>query len=212
VTLLEELAQALIRGDHPTVGELTRRAIDESVHPKTILDEGLLAGMKVVGERFRVREIFLPEVLMAARAMYAGMEPLEPLLVAEGVPSAGKVVLATVRGDLHDIGKNLVGIMLRGAGYEVVDLGFDVAPAAIVRGAREHGARVIGMSALLTTTMPAMREVVDLLGAEKLAGDIRTVVGGAPLSAEYASSIGADAYAADAYSAVEVVKRLAGVA
>ena len=210
--LLDDLAEALIRGDHRRVGELTRQAIGESLPPKTILDGGLLAGMRVVGERFRVREIFLPEVLMAARAMYAGMEPLEPLLVAEGVASAGKVVLATVRGDLHDIGKNLVGIMLRGAGFEVVDLGFDVAPAAIVRAAREHGARVIGMSALLTTTMPAMREVVDLLRDEKLHGDVRTVVGGAPLSEEYARSIGADAYGADAYSAVEVVKRLVGAA
>jgi len=210
--LLEQMAEALVRGDHRQVAELTLEAIGESLPPRAILEDGLLAGMKVVGERFRVREIFLPEVLMATRAMYAGMGPLEPLLAAEGVPSRGKVVLGTVRGDLHDIGKNLVGIMLRGAGFEVVDLGFDVAPTAMVRAARDHGAKVIGMSALLTTTMPGMREVVDLLRDEKLHSDVRTVVGGAPLSEEYARSIGADAYAPDAYSAVDVVKRLAGVA
>jgi len=212
MTLLADLAQALIRGDRLQVSELTCQAIAESMSPKAILDDGLLAGMKVVGVRFREREIFLPEVLMAARAMYAGMGPLKPLLVAEGVPSQGKVVLATVRGDLHDIGKNLVGIMLQGAGFEIVDLGFDVGPAAIVQAAKDHGVEVIGMSALLTTTMPAMREVVDLLRAEKLDGDVRTIVGGAPLSEEYARSIGADAYAPDAYTAVDVVKRLAGVA
>ncbi|HSW28040.1 MAG TPA: corrinoid protein [Longimicrobiales bacterium] len=211
MTLLGDLAEALIGGDHRRVEALTLEAIDASLPPRAILDDGLLAGMKVVGERFRVRDIFLPEVLMAARAMHAGMDPLAPLLAAEGVASVGKVVLGTVRGDLHDIGKNLVGIMLRGAGFEVVDLGFDVAPEALVRAAVEHGAPVIGMSALLTTTMPAMREVVDRLRDEKLDGTIRTVVGGAPLSAEYARSLGADAYAPDAYSAVDVVKRLAGV-
>jgi 5-methyltetrahydrofolate--homocysteine methyltransferase len=158
-----------------------------------------------------VREIFLPEVLMAARAMHAAMDLLAPLLAAEGVAPAGKVVLGTVRGDLHDIGKNLVGIMLRGASFEVVDLGFDVAPEALVRAAVEHGAPVIGMSALLTTTMPVMREVVERIRDAGLGGRIHTVVGGAPLTAEYARSIGADAWAPDAHTAVDVVKRLAGV-
>ncbi|NJD18221.1 MAG: cobalamin-binding protein [Gemmatimonadetes bacterium] len=209
---LGELAQALIQGDRRRVEELTAEALAASIHPGVILDDGLLAGMKVVGERFRVREIFLPEVLMAARAMHAGMALLEPLLAAEGVPTAGRVVLGTVRGDLHDIGKNLVGIMLRGAGFEVVDLGFNVEPQALVRAAVERGAPVIGMSALRTTTMPVMREVVDRLRAEGLEGRIRTLVGGAPLTAEYARSIGADAYARDAYTAVEVVKRLVGAA
>ena len=211
MTLLERLADALIRGDHVMAADLTREALAASVEPKTVLGQGLLAGMKVVGERFRVREIFLPDVLMAARAMAASMEPLEPLLAAEGAPYAGKVVLATVKGDLHDIGKNLVGIMLRGAGFQVVDLGMDVAPDAMVAAVREHQAPVLGMSALLTTTMPVMGQVVARLRDEGLHGEVRTMVGGAPLSEEFARTIGADAYGADAYGAVEIVKRLAGV-
>ena len=210
MTILEELAQALVQGDHGRTRELTVRAIEGSCAPRDILDQGLLAGMKVVGERFRVRDMFLPEVLMAARAMHAGMDPLAPLLAAEGVSPVGKVVLATVQGDLHDIGKNLVGIMLRGAGFEVVDLGIDVPPETLVRAAVDHGAPVIGLSALLTTTMPVMREVVERIRDEGL--DVRTLVGGAPLTAEYARSIGADGWAPDAYAAVDVVKRLAGVA
>lgn len=211
MTLLQRLADALIRGDHLVAADLTREALAASVEPKTVLDDGLLAGMKVVGERFRVREIFLPDVLMAARAMAAAMEPLEPLLAAEGTPCAGRVVLATVKGDLHDIGKNLVGIMLRGAGFQVVDLGMDVAPDAMVAAVREHQAPVLGMSALLTTTMPVMGQVVARLRDEGLHGQVRTMVGGAPLSEEFARAIGADAYGADAYGAVEIVKRLAGV-
>lgn len=207
--LLDTLADALVRGDHRRTLELTAEAIEASLPPRVILEQGLLAGMKVVGERFRVREIFLPEVLMAARAMHAGTDLLRPLLATEGVPPAATVVLGTVRGDLHDIGKNLVAIMLRGAGFEVVDLGLDVAPEALVRAAVEHGAPVIGMSALLTTTMPVMREVVQCVRDQGL--DVRTVVGGAPLTAEYARAIGADAYASDAYGAVDVFKRLAGV-
>lgn len=208
MSLLEELAEALIRGDHRSVETITAQAIAASLSPRSILDDGLLAGMRVVGERFRVRDMFLPEVLMSARAMHAATDILAPLLAADGVPSAGKVVLGTVRGDLHDIGKNLVGIMLRGAGFQVVDLGIDVAPEAFVAAAVEHGAKVIGMSALLTTTMPGMRDVVELVRAEGL--DVRLVAGGAPLTAEYARSVGADGWAPDAYSAVEVVQRLAG--
>jgi 5-methyltetrahydrofolate--homocysteine methyltransferase len=178
--------------------------------PKAILDDGLIAGMTVVGDRFREHEIFLPDVLLAARAMYAGMELLKPLLIRDGVPAIGKVVIGTVRGDLHDIGKNLVGIMLKGAGLEVIDLGHDVPPQKMVDAAREHGATVIGMSALLTTTMPVMREVVDLLRVQGLAGRIRTVVGGAPVTAAFAREIGADAYGFDAANAVDVVKALVG--
>lgn len=211
MTLLERLADALVRGDHLVAAELTREALAASADPKTVLDQGLLAGMKVVGERFRVREIFLPDVLMAARAMAASMEPLEPLLSSEGVPHAGTVVLGTVKGDLHDIGKNLVGIMLRGAGFRVVDLGIDQEPESFVRAAAQHGASVIAMSALLTTTMPVMGRVVERLRDEGLHGEIRTLVGGAPLSEAFARTIGADAYAADAYSAVETVRRLAEV-
>ena len=155
-------------------------------------------------------EIFLPEVLLAAKAMYAGMDLLKPLLIRDGIPSIGKVVIGSVRGDLHDIGKNLVGIMLKGAGFEVIDLGHDVSPERFVRTAQAENAAVIGMSALLTTTMPAMREVVDLVRAEKLDGRISTIVGGAPVSEAFAKDIGADAYGFDAAKAVVVVKDLVG--
>jgi len=210
--VLAEIAKAIIDGNHRRVGELTHRVIEEGVAPKSILDDGLIAGMNVVGERFRVHEIFLPDVLMSAKAMYAGMDQLRPLLIAEGVPSLGKVVIGTVQGDLHDIGKNLVGIMLKGAGFEVIDLGHDVPPEKMVQSAKEHEAPVIGMSALLTTTMGVMRQVVERLRDENLHGQIKTVVGGAPLSEDYARKIGADAYGFDAANAVVVVKRLAGVA
>jgi 5-methyltetrahydrofolate--homocysteine methyltransferase len=164
--------------------------------------------MNVVGEQFRQREIFLPDVLLAARAMYAGLDLLKPLLARDGVPSAGTVVIGSVKGDLHDIGKNLVGIMLRGAGFEVVDLGHDVPPERFVDTAASEGASVIGLSALLTTTMPGMRQVVDLLCARGLAGRVKVIVGGAPVSAEFARAIGADAYGYDAANAVEQVRKL----
>jgi 5-methyltetrahydrofolate--homocysteine methyltransferase len=195
-----------MRGEDQRVGKLTRQAIDDGIEAKTILDDGLIAGMAVVGERFKAHEIFLPEVLLAARAMYAGMDRLKPLLIAEGIPSLGKVVIGSVQGDLHDIGKNLVGIMLRGAGFEVIDLGNDVAPERFVETAKAEGAPVIGMSALLTTTMPVMKKVVELVQAE--GGSIRIIVGGAPVSKEWAAEIGADAYGFDAANATDEVKRL----
>jgi len=209
--VLAGIATAIIDGNHQRVGELTGQVIEEGVAPKSILDDGLIAGMDVVGERFRVHEIFLPDVLMAAKAMYAGMDQLRPLLIKEGIPSLGKIVIGTVQGDLHDIGKNLVGIMLKGAGFEVVDLGHDVAPEKMVETAKEQQIPVIGMSALLTTTMPMMREVIQRLKDEKLDGDIKTVVGGAPVTKAFARDIGADAYGFDAANAVGVVKRLSGV-
>jgi 5-methyltetrahydrofolate--homocysteine methyltransferase len=208
MTLLAEIARAVIDGDPTRVGSLTRQATGEGLAPGTILDDGLIAGMTVIGDRFRDHEIFLPDVLLAARAMQAGMIELRPLLERDGIPSLGKVVIGTVRGDLHDIGKNLVGIMLTGAGFEVVDLGRDVAPGRMVDTAVERGASVIGMSALLTTTMPAMAEVVALLRERKLEGKIRTIVGGAPVNEAFARKIGADAYGFNAANAVDVVKRL----
>jgi 5-methyltetrahydrofolate--homocysteine methyltransferase len=208
--LLEQVSTALQHGERDDVVALVRRAIDEGAAASAILNDALLPGMHVVGTRFRDYEIFLPDVLLAARAMSAAMELLRPLLVADGIPLAGRVVLGTTRGDLHDIGKNLVGIMLQGAGYEVVDLGVDVEPAAFVDAAESHGARLIGMSALLTTTMSGMKDVIALLDARGLRGRIKTVVGGAPLSQEFAASIGADGYAADATSAVALVRSLAG--
>ncbi len=208
MTLLTELAQAVVAGDHGRATELTRRAIEQHTPPQSVLNEGLIAGMDIVGRRFKAHEIFLPDVLLAARAMTAGMDELRPLLVADAVPSLDTVVLGSVRGDLHDIGKNLVAVMLRGAGFEVIDLGHDVAPEKLVQAAMDHGAAVIGMSALLTTTMPAMREVVELLRQEGPTPPIKTIVGGAPVTAAFAAEIGADAYGFDAANAVEVVQRL----
>ncbi len=208
--LLKQLALALQNGDHQQSGELTAKAIADGIPPKQILDDGLIAGMQVVGERFAVREIFLPEVLLAARAMYAGLDQLKPLLMAGDLPSAGKVVIGTVQGDLHDLGKNLVVIMLKGAGYEVIDLGKDVSAEQFVEAAHKEQAAVIGMSALLTTTMPVMKQVVDLLNEKGWGGSIKTIVGGAPVTDEWAREIGADAYAYDATKAVQSIKELVG--
>lgn len=206
--ILEQIAEGLINGDDQRVRELVRGAIEQRLPPGRILDGGLLAGMGVIGERFKCHEIYLPDVLLAARAMQAGMDELKPLLIREGVRSRGRVVLGSVQGDLHDIGKNLVGIMLRGAGFEVLDLGCDVAPERFVDAACEYDAPVIGMSALLTTTMPAMGAVVELLRQRGLSGRIRTIIGGAPVSARFAAEIGADAYGYDAANAVDGVQAL----
>ena len=208
--IIRELSESLQRGDAKKVAELTRRAIDGGAAPKAVLDDGLIAGMSVVGERFKSHEIFLPDVLLAARAMMAGMELLKPLLVREGIPTIGKVVIGTVQGDLHDIGKNLVAIMLKGAGFEVIDLGNDVSPQRFLDAASKENAKIIGLSALLTTTMPVMKAVVDLAKERGVRDGTRIIVGGAPLSAEYAREIGADAYCFDGVSAVECVKRFLG--
>lgn len=210
--LLERISHHLRNGDDEKVAELTVLAIESGVPAKQILDAGLIAAMDVVGQCFKAHEMFLPDVLMAAKAMYAGMEKLKPLLVKEGIPPIGKVVLGTVQGDLHDIGKNLVGIMLKGAGLEVIDLGNDVPADRFLAAARDHDARVIGMSALLTTTMPAMKTVVDLVKREGLTGKVKTIVGGAPVSEQFAREIGADAYGFDAANAVDRVRRLIGIA
>ncbi len=206
--LLMQLAGALQRGEDALTAELTRKAVAAGVTAKDILDRGLVAGMNRIGELFRDQEIFLPDVLLAARAMYAGLDVIKPLLLREEVESKGKVVIGSVQGDLHDIGKNLVGIMLRGAGFDVIDLGNDVAPERFVDTAEQEGAQVIGMSALLTTTMPVMKRVADLVAARCLRNRMRLIIGGAPVTAEYARQIGADAYGFDAAAAVEIVKRL----
>src|SRR5512143_255207 len=208
--ILGQIAAALQQGDDQRVGRLAAEALAAGVPAGEVLQQGLVAGMNVVGEQFRMREIFLPDVLLSARAMYAGLDVLKPHLASEVVASRGKVVIGTVKGDLHDIGKNLVGIMLKGAGFEVVDLGHDVAPEAFVDAAVREGASLIGMSALLTTTMVRMRDVVALLRERGLAGRVRTIVGGAPVSAEFAREIGADDYACDAATAVDRVVALLG--
>ncbi len=206
--VLKQISGLLQQGDDEKVLELTRKALDQNISPKDILDKGLISGMNVVGERFKNHEIFLPEVLMAAKAFYAGMDQLKPLLIKEDIPYLGKIVIGTVQGDLHDIGKNLVGIMLRGAGFEVIDLGKDIPAEKFVETAKHEQAEIIGMSALLTTTQPAMKTVIELLREQGLNAKIRTIVGGAPVSEEFVREIGADAYAYDAASAVERVKQL----
>lgn len=207
MNIFEELSKALQSGETETVARLTRQAIENKIDAKDILDNGLIAGMTVVGERFKHHKIFLPDVLLAARAMYAGMDLIKPLLIKEGIPLLGKIVIGTVKGDLHDIGKNLVGIMLKGAGYEVIDLGKDVTPEKFVETAEKEKAEVIGLSALLTTTMVGMKEVVELARESGLGDRVKIIIGGAPLSSEYASEIGADAYCFDGINAVETVKR-----
>lgn len=208
MSVLQQIAEFLEKGESEKVSELTQEAINQRLSAKDILDNGLIAGMNVVGEKFKNRDMFLPEVLLSAKAMYAGLDLLKPLFLEEGIPSAGKVVIGTVRGDVHDIGKNLVGIMLKGAGYEVIDLGKDVKAEDFVEVAKKEGASAIGMSALLTTTMPVMKEVIELLDKEGLKDSIKIIIGGAPVSQDFANQIGADAYGYDAASAVKLVKDL----
>ncbi len=210
--ILKQISENLQRGDDDTVRQLTQQALEQKLPAEQILEDGLLAGMAVIGRQFKAHEVFLPDVLLAAKAMNAGMDLLKPLLAEEGVPRVGKVVIGSVKGDLHDIGKNLVGIMLKGAGFEVIDLGADVGPEQFVDAAVTEGAPVIGMSALLTTTMTVMKDVVELVKQRDLTGRVKTIVGGAPVSAEFAKEIGADAHGFDAAIAVERVKVLAGVA
>jgi 5-methyltetrahydrofolate--homocysteine methyltransferase len=206
--ILKQIAEALQQGDDAKTRVLVEDAVARKLTAKQILDQGLIAGMNTVSEQFKCQDIFLPDVLLAARAMYAGLDVIKPLLVSEKVESRGKVVIGSVQGDLHDIGKNLVGIMLKGAGFEVIDLGSDVAPERFVETARSENAQVVGMSALLTTTMTAMKRTVELLKTQGLGSKVRTIIGGAPVTAEYAHSIGADAYGYDAANAVEQVRRL----
>ncbi len=206
--ILKNIGKSLMAGDDQKITEEVAQAIAEGIPTTQILDDGLIAGMNVVGVRFRNHDMFLPEVLLSARAMTAGVAILKPLLIAEEVPSRGKVILGSVQGDLHDIGKNLVGIMLEGAGFEVVDLGIDVPPEKFIEAAITGNASVIGLSSLLTTTMDIMKGVVDLVGERGVSDQIKVIVGGAPLSEEFAQSIGAQGYAYDAANAVEKVIEL----
>ena len=212
MNVVQQISESLQRGEDKKVAELTRQALDAGLTAGQILNDGLLAGMDVVSARFGANEIFLPEVLLSARAMNAGMDLIKPLLIAGEVRSLGKVVIGTMRGDLHDIGKNLVGVMLKGAGFEVIDLGANVAPERFVETAEAEGAQVVGLSALLTTTMTGMKDVVSLVKDKGLDGRVKVIVGGAPLSQAFADSIGADGYGYDASNAVTLVKKLTGVA
>jgi 5-methyltetrahydrofolate--homocysteine methyltransferase len=207
----DAISSQLQIGEADDVRRLVTEAIDEGTPAEEILNKGLLAGMTVVGKKFKVNELFVPDVIFAARAMTAGLELLQPILAEKGVEPVGRVIVGTVKGDLHDIGKNLVGMMLRGAGFSVIDLGSDVPAEKFVEAAREAGsACIVGLSALLTTTMPKMAEVIQ---AMKDAGldDVKVMVGGAPVTRGFADEIGADGYAPDAASAADLAKQLMGV-
>lgn len=208
MNILNRISDLLILGDDEKVHKLTLQAIEQNIAPKEILDKGLISGMNIIGEQFKNYEIFLPDVLLAAKAMYAGLDLLKPLFTKDEIPTLGKVVIGTVHGDLHDIGKNLVKILLEGAGFEIIDLGKNVSAKKFVETARKENANIIGMSALLTTTMPEMKNVIDLLKENKLTDNIKIIIGGAPTSEEFAEEIGADAFAYDAANAVDCVKQL----
>ncbi|HSW00102.1 MAG TPA: corrinoid protein [Sedimentisphaerales bacterium] len=203
---LKALADAVIRGDQATAVSVTKAALAEGTAPKQVLDQGLIAGMDVIGGRFKNNEIYIPEVLIAARAMKMAMEVLEPELVKAGVKPIGKLIIGTVQGDLHDIGKNLVAMMLKGAGFEVIDLGVDVSPDKFAAEAKAREVQLIGMSALLTTTMPGMEKTIKALQAAGIKAKV--MVGGAPVTKSFADRIGANGYSPDAASAVDLAKSL----
>jgi len=203
---LNDISEALQRGKAEKVSELVKQALNEKITPKNILEEGLLQGMSIIGEKFKKNEVYVPEVLIAARAMHAGMDILQPKLTETGVKNIGKVVMGTVQGDLHDIGKNLVKMMLEGAGFEVIDLGTDISAEKFVEAVKEHQPNIIGMSALLTTTMVNMVEVIKALDVAGLRDKVKIMVGGAPINQNYADQIGADGYSPDAASAAEKAK------
>ncbi len=207
---LTDLKKAVVAGNIELTKNLTKAAIDQGISPEKILRNALIAGMDEVGELFKANEIYVPEVLLSAKSMQQAMQLLRPLLVKDGVKPVGRIVIGTVQGDLHDIGKNLVAMMLEGAGFEIIDLGNDVPPERFVEKAIETQASIVAMSALLTTTMYSMKETIDLLKKNNLDGKIKTMVGGAPVTESFAKEIGATAYGEDAASAVEIARKLIG--
>ncbi len=208
--IMHDIAYNLIVGKHTEVDRLARQALDDGFHANTILDDGLIAGMAIVGIKFRDNIIFVPEVLVAARAMKAGMSHIEPILSASGIEPMGTVVMGTVKGDLHDIGKNLCIMMLRGAGFVVHDLGVDTKPDEFIDAVMEHGAAILGMSALLTTTMPNMGKTIEAFEEAGLRDTVRIMLGGAPLTQEFADDMGADAYGDNAIACVDLAKGFVG--
>jgi 5-methyltetrahydrofolate--homocysteine methyltransferase len=207
---LQQLAEKLYDGSAPDVAALVQQALDEGMGPGEVLTGGLVVGMDAVGRDFKAGELFVPEVLIAARAMHAGMDILKPLLAESDVQSAGKYIVGTVKGDLHDIGKNLVRMMIEGGGFEVIDLGVDVSPEGFVDAVRDNEPDILGMSALLTTTMTNMKGVIEALEEAGLRDSVKIMIGGAPVTDAYAQEIGADGYAPDAASAVDVARELMG--
>ena len=208
--LLGKMAESLIAGKIDEVVDLTKEALDGGAAPADILDQGLLAGMDVVGQRFKAEEMFIPEVLRCAKCMHGAMDILRPLLAETGAKSIGTLIIGTVKGDLHDIGKNLVGMMFEGAGFDVVDIGIDKEPQVFVDAIKQHNATLIGMSALLTTTMPKMGETINAIKEAGIRDQVKILVGGAPITAAFAEEIGADGYASNAASAVDKGKELMG--
>ncbi len=206
--VLQEIKDALMKGDRAGVVELTKAALEQGIAIKEILDNGLIAGMEIIGNKFKCNEIFIPEVLISAKAMHAGMALLEPHFVKCGIRPLGKVVIGTVKGDLHDIGKNIVSMMLKGACFEVADLGIDVPVEKFIEAAEKSSADLIAMSSLLTTSMNAMRDTINALKSSGIRGKVKVMVGGAPVTQDFANSIGADAYAKDAATAVDKAKEL----
>ena len=208
--LIQEIYDGIIDGQAPLVSQKVQQALDSDVDPAAILNQGMIAAMAEVGKRFEEGEYFVPEMLIAARAMQAGLALLKPRLQQTDLRSSGKVVIGTVKGDLHDIGKNLVAMMLEGAGFEIVDLGTDVSPDKFVTAAREHQADLVAMSALLTTTMPNMKVTIDALQTAGLRQQVKVIIGGAPITESFARQVGADGYAPDASRAVALAKSLMG--
>lgn len=206
--ILKEIRDALMKGDRNGVVKATSRAFEQGVPVKEIIDSALVAGMDVIGAKFKANEIFIPEVLISARAMHAGMAVLEPHFIKNGIKPIGKVLIGTVKGDLHDIGKNIVSMMLRGACFEIDDLGIDVSPQKFIDAARSKDIDIIAMSSLLTTSMNAMRDTINALNTAGLRDKVKVLVGGAPITREFAGSIGADGYAGDAATAVDKAKEL----
>jgi len=204
---LEDLSKCVIKGNVAKTKKMTQVLIDEGVFPLDIINKGLIAGMGVVGVRFKNAEMFVPEVMVAAKAMSQGIEMVKPLIAESDMPSAGKVLLGTVKGDLHDIGKNLVGIMLESSGYTVIDIGIDKSPDDFVQAIKEHQPHIMGMSALLTTTMLHMKDTIELMKEEGMS-HVKAIVGGAPISQDFADEVGADGFAPDAASAVDLCNSL----
>lgn len=203
-----DLAQSVIEGQKDKVKEHVQNLIAAGNNPLEIVNEGLIAGMNVVGIRFKAGDMYVPEVLMAAKSMSGGLEIVKPLIAKADQKSQGKILLGTVKGDLHDIGKNLVGMLIESGGLEVINMGVDISAEDFIDAVIEHEPDIVALSALLTTTMPAMQDIIELLEEEELRDKVKVIIGGAPVSQEYADTIGADGYAPDAGSAVELCKRL----
>ena len=208
MSIFEQIAEQVVNGQADAVKELTGQALAENISAEDILNNGLVAGMNVVSEKFKNNEFFIPEVLVSARAMTAGLDILNPLLAAANVKAKGKVIIGTVKGDLHDIGKNIVGMMLQGAGYKIVDLGADVSKEKFIESMQQENADILGMSALLTTTMVYMKEVIQGLKEAGLRDKVKVIIGGAPVTQAYADKIEADGYAPDAASAIDLAEGL----